>query len=106
RRQTEAMSMTPTTSQDTACPAIETFVPGSSAGHSKESGKPKICILLAEDGVDNQQIFSLYLRSAGAEVLIAPNGRIAVERAMSHWPDLILMDMQMPEMDGYAATAQ
>jgi CheY-like chemotaxis protein len=63
-------------------------------------------ILLAEDGVDNQQIISLYLRKAGADVVLAANGRIAVERAMAEQLDLILMDIEMPELDGYAATRE
>jgi PleD family two-component response regulator len=63
-------------------------------------------ILLAEDGVDNQLLISLQLREAGAEVVIAENGRIAVELARSQSFDLIFMDMQMPEMDGYSATSR
>jgi signal transduction histidine kinase len=63
-------------------------------------------ILLAEDGVDNQRLISMYLKRAGAEVVIAENGRIAVDLARSQKFDLILMDMQMPEMDGYAAASK
>jgi PAS domain S-box-containing protein len=63
-------------------------------------------ILLAEDGRDNQRLISTHLRTAGAEVEIAENGRIAIELAQAEPFDLILMDMQMPEMDGYDATAE
>lgn len=63
-------------------------------------------ILLAEDGPDNQRLISLHLRKAGAEVVIAENGRIAVDFARAQPFDLILMDMQMPELDGYSATSQ
>jgi CheY-like chemotaxis protein len=84
-----------------------------SAGALREPGDSKTVslegrILLAEDGVDNQRLLSLYLRSAGAEVEIACDGRQAVARARAaleqgHPFDLILMDMQMPGMDGYEA---
>ena len=67
-------------------------------------------ILLAEDGIHNQHILSIYLRQPGVELAIADNGRIAVEqvrRSMREGRpyDLVLMDMQMPEMDGYNATS-
>ncbi len=63
-------------------------------------------ILLAEDGADNVRIIGTILRVAGAEVAVAENGRLAVERATAERFDLILMDMQMPEMDGYQAARQ
>jgi len=63
-------------------------------------------ILLAEDGVDNQNLIALHLTTAGAEVVIAPNGRIACQLVCREAFDLVLMDMQMPEMDGYAATRE
>ncbi len=63
-------------------------------------------ILLAEDGLDNQRLISLHLRRAGAEVTIADNGRIAVDLTCANTFDLIIMDMQMPELDGYGAASE
>jgi signal transduction histidine kinase/DNA-binding NarL/FixJ family response regulator len=63
-------------------------------------------ILLAEDGLDNQQLLTMHLTMAGAELVLAENGRIAVEKMRSEKFDLVLMDMQMPELDGYGATNQ
>ena len=61
-------------------------------------------ILLAEDNELNQQVAKGLLRLVGAEVVVAENGAIAVEMAAQVPVDLILMDMQMPVMDGLAAT--
>ncbi len=63
-------------------------------------------VLLAEDGVDNQRLLAAYLRQAGLEVDIVGNGRLAVDKAMAHDYALVLMDIQMPLLDGVAATTQ
>jgi signal transduction histidine kinase/DNA-binding response OmpR family regulator len=63
-------------------------------------------VLLAEDGEDNQELLGGHLRAAGVEVTLAPNGRVAVEHARAGTFDLILMDMQMPELDGYGAARE
>ncbi|MBN1394625.1 MAG: PAS domain S-box protein [Pirellulales bacterium] len=61
-------------------------------------------ILLAEDGFDNRQLIQTVLRAAGAIVETVVNGREAVEKAETEPFDAILMDMNMPLMDGYEAT--
>lgn len=61
-------------------------------------------ILLAEDGVVNQRVAVLMLESRGHEVTVVNNGGEAVERFKTGAFDLILMDVQMPEMDGLEAT--
>lgn len=62
-------------------------------------------VLLAEDSPDSQRVIRYYLEKAGLQVETAVNGRIAVDMANAAAFDLILMDMQMPEMDGYEAAA-
>ena len=63
-----------------------------------------VTILLAEDGIDNQMLLRIVLGNVGAEVEVVENGRLAVERAEAGTFDVMLMDMNMPEMDGYEAT--
>ncbi len=62
-------------------------------------------ILLAEDHPTNQRVVQLILESLGVELIIACNGREALDRLAAEPFDLVLMDMQMPEMDGLTATA-
>ncbi len=61
-------------------------------------------ILLVEDYPTNQEIALSHLRSAGCSVDLAENGRQAVEAFKNNAYDIVLMDIQMPEMDGYQAT--
>jgi CheY-like chemotaxis protein len=61
-------------------------------------------VLLAEDNLINREVAGELLRSAGLVVETANDGRRAVELATSRRYDLVLMDVQMPELDGLAAT--
>lgn len=61
-------------------------------------------ILLVEDNLINQKVSMHALKNLGYEVEVAENGRIAVEKFKRNSYDLILMDIQMPEMDGIEAT--
>jgi two-component system sensor histidine kinase/response regulator len=63
-------------------------------------------VLLAEDNLINREVALELLYAAGLAVDVAEDGRIAVEKARQHRYDLVLMDMQMPNLDGLAATRQ
>lgn len=69
-----------------------------------ETGQP--LILLAEDNEANIMTISSYLKAQNYQILSAQNGREAIEMVRSHQPALVLMDIQMPEMDGLTAIAQ
>jgi signal transduction histidine kinase/ActR/RegA family two-component response regulator len=71
---------------------------------SPEPSKTQATILLAEDNVANFLTIGEYLESHGYEVKIAHDGLEAVQMAQETNPDLILMDIQMPGMDGLEAT--
>ncbi len=61
-------------------------------------------ILLVEDNDDNQEIYRIILAHHGYDVLQAYDGGSGVELARAHGPDLILMDLTMPVLDGLEAT--
>ncbi len=77
-----------------------------------DSGKPlpekakdkKLQILYVEDNPLNQKLILHFSRSFGFDTEIAVNGRIAIEKIQARHYDLVLMDLQMPEMDGFEAT--
>jgi len=62
-------------------------------------------ILVVDDSLDNQTLFAQLLELAGASVTTATDGKEAVEKATAEVFDVILMDLQMPVMDGYEATS-
>ncbi|MGA0197571.1 MAG: response regulator [Prochlorotrichaceae cyanobacterium] len=64
----------------------------------------KAVILLVDDNESNLNTVSSYLTAKGYEIHVAKNGQEAIEKARSDSPDLILMDIQMPIMDGLEAT--
>ena len=63
-------------------------------------------ILLVEDNEDNKNLILAYLRKTPHKIDTAENGKIAVEKFKSGSYDLVLMDIEMPVMDGYAATKE
>ena len=63
-------------------------------------------ILVIDDNEPNRRILSRRLERRGFEVLLASDGKAGVETARAERPDLILMDMNMPRIDGWEATRQ
>jgi two-component system cell cycle response regulator DivK len=60
-------------------------------------------ILVVEDNIDNYELVRFILERAGYDVFLAMNGRDGIAAARLQKPDLILMDLTMPEMDGWLA---
>ena len=65
-----------------------------------------LLVLLVEDTLDTLEAFTHFLQSAGFRVETATNGRQAVEMARALRPDVIVMDLALPEVDGWEATHQ
>ena len=65
--------------------------------------KDIVFILVVEDSEDNREILRYVLRSSGYGVLEAANGEQAVQMCHEKHPDLVLMDLSMPVLDGYDA---
>lgn len=63
-------------------------------------------ILIVEDNEENRDSLSRRLQRRGFEVVMAADGKVGLAMAQSEKPDLILMDMNMPELDGWEATRQ
>lgn len=61
-------------------------------------------VLLAEDSLGIRTLMELYLQEGGYKTLLAEEGAQAVKMALQHLPDAVLMDLQMPVLDGFAAT--
>ncbi len=69
-----------------------------------EKASPRI--LLVEDNIDNQLLAKFALQKAGYTVDVAINGKEAVDKSNGFRYDIIIMDIQMPEMDGFQATSK
>ena len=67
---------------------------------------PESRVLVVDDGAENRELVRLILEDAGLHVVEAENGLAGVEKATSEKFDVILMDVQMPVMDGFTATGK
>ncbi|MCC6578863.1 MAG: response regulator, partial [Phycisphaeraceae bacterium] len=85
-------------SMDKPC-AAAALAPGADVLTLKLQGR----VLVVDDNAVNRELVSLILRRTGITIVEAENGRIAVDQAMAQKFDLILLDMQMPVLDGYRA---
>jgi PAS domain S-box-containing protein len=83
----------------------ETLAEEQLAGEALRASTRRLRILVAEDSVVNCKMMEAILRMEGHKVRFAENGRLAVELWRQEPFDLVLMDIQMPEMDGMQATA-
>ncbi len=89
--------------------AMHTTVPSAEMQSVQEdsyrvAGQLSLDVLLADDSEDNVFLIQSYLRHSGCSVDVAENGEVAVQKFRSAPYDLVLMDLQMPVMDGYVAT--
>jgi PAS domain S-box-containing protein len=84
--------------------AVATVEPVKTITLRIDTGQPAPLILLAEDNESNIKSVSDYLQTKGYRVTVARNGAEAIDRAKEERPDVVLMDIQMPSMDGLAAT--
>jgi len=64
----------------------------------------KPLVLVVDDFADNREMYSEYLSFSGYEVIEARNGKEAIEAAQERLPDIIIMDLSLPVMDGWEAT--
>ena len=69
---------------------------------SKKPARPRV--LLVDDYPDAREMYSEYLQYSGYDVVEATNGMEALKSAVEHAPDIILMDLSLPVMDGWEAT--
>jgi len=102
-----AEAATPAPAPRTAPAPAPKAAPALPAGpERKAGGEAGMRILLVDDTAQNRNLVLLYLKKTPHAVDIAENGQVAVDKFKSGGYDLVLMDMEMPVMDGYTATSE
>ena len=76
----------------------------SAAGTGRRGRVKTPLILVVDDYADNREMYSAYLRFQGLEVVEAANGTEALDHAFQRKPDLVVMDLSLPGVDGWQAT--
>jgi signal transduction histidine kinase/CheY-like chemotaxis protein/HPt (histidine-containing phosphotransfer) domain-containing protein len=79
--------------------------PSRSVGDVVAQSRRSLCVLLAEDNEVNQELAIRLLQKRGHRVVLASNGKEALATVQTERIDIVLMDVQMPELDGFGATA-
>ena len=74
--------------------------------NATNGSRRKPIVLVVDDFADNREMYSEYLSFSGYEVIEAKNGIEAIEAAQQRMPDIIIMDLSLPVMDGWEATRQ
>ena len=98
----------------TFCVSAELLIDENKYGPALQASTPSnmpqsltgLHLLVVEDAPENQILLSRILNKRGAQVTLANNGREGVEKALAGSFDLVFMDIQMPVLDGYAATKE
>jgi two-component system cell cycle response regulator DivK len=70
------------------------------------AGNERPVVLVVDDDFDARTIYSTYLRAMGCDVFTAEDGRPAIDKAVDLLPDLIVMDLAMPRLNGWEAIRQ
>lgn len=85
-------------------PLTQTLENRTDGGSEPPSGSERRCVLVVDDFDDAREMYAEYLEFVGFQVEVARNGVEAVEKAQGCCPDIILMDLSLPVMDGWEAT--
>ena len=79
-------------------------MPASGDGTPRAADRQRPLVLLVEDQSDLRHLYAHQLTISGYDVIEAANGAEAIDRTTSHVPDVVLMDLSLPVVDGWEAT--